>query len=131
MTEVIAETNGVEISVLPQYDSLHSEPFKNQYIFIYSIRIRNRNPFRIKLLKRHWQIVHQDNRRSEVMGEGVVGETPELDFNESFEYSSWTVINSELGYMKGSYLMQNMEKDSSFFMVEIPRFDLVAPQKLN
>lgn len=131
MTEVLSETNGVIISVVPQYDSLHSEPLKSQYIFIYSIRITNRNPFKIKLLRRHWQVVHQDNRRNEVVGEGVVGQTPELEFNETFEYSSWTVINSEIGYMKGSYLMQNMEKEETFFMVEIPRFELVAPQKLN
>jgi len=68
----------------------------------------------------------------EVVGEGVVGQQPNITAHNSFKYSSGVHLNQPSGIMSGAYEMQrdNGEK----FMVKIPAFSLdsgVARKSIN
>ena len=65
----------------------------------------------------------------EVRGEGVVGAQPLLRPGEEFEYTSWCVIATASGSMRGSYQMVTPEGES--FDAEIAPFHLGLPQSLN
>jgi ApaG protein len=69
------------------------------------------------------------NHVQEVRGQGVVGEQPMLQPNQSFEYTSGTVLATQVGTMRGSYQMRG--DDGSDFEVEIPEFVLSVPRVLH
>jgi len=58
-----------------------------------------------------------------------VGEQPVLQPAQSFEYTSGTVLSTQVGTMKGSYQMQT--EDGEQFDVEIPQFVLSVPRVLH
>ena len=123
-------THNIEISVDVKYLSEQSLPRENHYFFIYFITIQNNSNFSVQLLKRHWDIFDSGGEKRQVDGEGVVGETPIIEPGQKFEYNSGCNLISELGYMEGFYAMIRL-MDESEFSVQIPRFELVVPSKLN
>lgn len=127
---VKTRTYDVEISVYSKYWPLHSIPKENHYFFVYFITIENKSNYSIKLIKRHWNIFDSTSEKREVKGDGVVGETPVIEPGQKFEYNSGCNLNSDMGYMKGYYTLVDMSNDYEF-KVEIPRFDLVIPAKMN
>ncbi|MBK7787671.1 MAG: ApaG domain [Saprospiraceae bacterium] len=50
---------------------------------------------------------------------------PEIAPGASFSYSSWCPLDSNLGTMEGSYLMENTVTGGTF-EISIPRFELSA-----
>lgn len=128
MTRTI--THGIEISVSCRYWPEQSVPKENLYFFVYFITIINRSETTVQLLKRHWDIFDSNGEKRYVDGDGVVGETPVLEPGQSFEYNSGCNLSTELGYMAGHYVMKKLT-DESEFKVEIPRFQLIVPSKLN
>ena len=82
-----------------------------------------------KLISRHWIITDANNHVQEVRGQGVVGEQPLLKPSQSFEYTSGTVLTTQVGTMRGSYQMQT--EDGTQFEVEIPQFVLSVPRVLH
>ena len=123
-------THNIEISVEVKYLADQSVPRENHYFFIYFITIENKSDFSVQLLKRHWDIFDSISDLRTVDGEGVVGETPILSPGEKFEYNSGCNLTSELGFMTGYYTLVKMF-DGKEFNVEIPRFDLIVPAKMN
>jgi ApaG protein len=123
-------THNIEISVEVKYWPQHSMPRENHYFFVYFITIVNKSDFSVQLLKRHWDIFDSTGDKRVVDGEGVVGETPVLQPGEKFEYNSGCNLTSEMGFMKGHYTLLKL-MDNKEFNVEIPRFDLIVPAKLN
>ena len=119
------EHDTIEIEVNTQYLQEHSDPGKERYAFAYTIDITNHGEESVKLLKRHWRITDDKNRVEEVIGEGVVGQQPEIPPGHSFQYTSGAVIGTETGTMQGSYemLAANGEK----FDAPIPAFLLAPP----
>ena len=124
------KTHNIEISVEARYWSESSVPAENHYFFIYFITIENKSDFSVQLTKRHWDIFDSVGEHRVVDGEGVVGETPVLEPGQKFEYNSGCNLTSELGYMKGFYTFIKM-LDNTEFKVDIPRFELVVPARLN
>ena len=59
----------------------------------------------------------------------MIGQQPFIKPGETFEYSSGTIINSDIGDMKGSYLMRT--EDGETFEAEIPLFVLATPHMLH
>lgn len=106
-----------------------SEPEKKYYVFSYTIIIVNNGEIPAKLLSRHWYIMDANGKTIEVRGEGVVGEKPHLKPGEKFEYTSYTVIETPVGSMYGSYQMQ--AEDGARFDVTIPAFGLSIPAILH
>lgn len=120
---------GVEISARTKYLELQSEPAKNSYAFSYTITIVNQRDEPVRLLNRHWIITDQNNKVEEVKGKGVVGQQPVIQPGESFEYSSGTIIGSEIGDMRGSYTMENSAGEQ--FEAPIPLFVLAIPNMIH
>lgn len=123
-------THNIEISVEVKYWPQHSMPKENHYFFVYFISIQNKSDASVQLLKRHWDIFDSIGDKRVVDGEGVVGETPVLEPGEKFEYNSGCNLTSEIGYMKGYYTLIKL-LDGKEFNVDIPKFDLIVPAKLN
>ena len=123
-------TNGVKISVETFFQKEYSNAGTRDYMFAYRITIENNNFHPVRLLNRHWYIFDSSQDLHEVEGDGVVGKQPIIEPGESHKYVSGCNLKSEIGKMWGTYTMQNQE-DGSYFKVEIPKFQLIAPSKLN
>jgi ApaG protein len=123
-------TNDIKVSVETIYQPTYSKPLKNEYVFAYRISIENLGNHSVQLLRRHWYIWDSNGIEREVEGEGVVGDQPVLDPGQSYQYVSGCPLVTDMGTMHGSFQMQRLD-NSSFFDVEIPKFQLIAPFKNN
>ena len=120
-----AVTQNVRVEVESKYAPEYSQPFQQQWRFIYTIRITNEGDERVKLLSRHWIITDATGHVEEVEGDGVVGENPSLGPGESFQYSSWCNLTTSSGVMHGTYRM--VSRSGKEFDVEIAPFALQEP----
>jgi ApaG protein len=123
-------TNGVNICLKREYIAEHSKPELGSYFFAYTITITNFRPHRIQLLRRKWKITDYATFIRNVEGEGVVGVMPVLDTGESHSYNSFCELATGLGEMEGFYTFLNFQTMDEF-EAAIPRFQLIAPWKLN
>lgn len=123
-------TNGVKITVESKYQEEYSNPLNNEYVFAYRITILNNTEYTIKLLKRKWFIYDSVGQNREVEGDGVVGEQPLIPPLDKYTYVSGCHIASEIGKMKGYYVLEKVI-DGQEFNAEIPIFTLIAKLKLN
>ena len=123
-------TSGVKVSVETIYQPEYSNPANEHFMFAYQICIENLGDYSVQLLRRHWHIFDSNGSRREVEGEGVVGEQPVIEPGEKHIYVSGCNLKTDMGSMKGSYLMQRLI-DEQLFEVEIPEFQLIAPYRMN
>ena len=123
-------THNIEISVESSFHAQHSVPGENHYFFIYFVTIINHSDYSVQLLKRHWDIFDSNGEKHTIDGDGVVGETPTIKPGGQFKYNSGCNLNSEIGYMKGFYTLKDILTGKQFD-VQIPKFDLIVPAKLN
>lgn len=123
-------TDGVKVSVETVYQPEYSNPENEHFMFAYRITIENLSDYSVQLLRRHWYIFDSNGTRREVEGEGVVGVQPIIEPGEQHEYVSGCNLKSDMGTMTGTYQMLR-EFDGSLFEVKIPKFDLIAPHRLN
>lgn len=65
----------------------------------------------------------------EVKGLGVVGHQPLLQPGEQFEYTSWAVIATPVGTMRGAYFC--VAEDGERFEAPIDEFALHMPRTLH
>jgi ApaG protein len=121
-----AVTNNVRVEVESQYAPEHSQPFRSQWFFYYTIRITNESDETVQLLSRHWIITDANGQVEEVRGPGVVGEQPVLSPGESFQYTSGCPLKTSTGTMHGTYEMV-MADGGEHFDVEIAPFALHEP----
>ncbi|MEE8380006.1 MAG: Co2+/Mg2+ efflux protein ApaG [Gammaproteobacteria bacterium] len=119
----------IDVNVTTQYIEEQSSPEENRFVFSYTITIHNTGSLAAKLLTRHWIINDANGNVQEVHGEGVVGEQPYLRPDDSFEYTSGTVIETPVGSMEGSYQM--VTDDGFAFDANIPAFTLSQPNALH
>lgn len=122
-------TRGILVTVRSQYIPERSSASARQYAFAYTVTIANRGTVTAQLKSRHWIITDSFGAVQEVRGEGVVGAQPVLRPGEDFEYTSWCVIATPTGTMRGSYQM--VTRDGDRFDAEIAPFSLSPPQLLN
>lgn len=119
----------VQVAVQVRYLADQSDEAENRHVFAYTITLTNGGEHAVQLLSRHWIITDANNHVQEVKGKGVVGEQPIIKQGQSFEYTSGTVLATQVGTMSGSYLMQVM--DGGEFTVPIPQFVLSVPRVLH
>ncbi|MCA0333359.1 MAG: Co2+/Mg2+ efflux protein ApaG [Bacteroidetes bacterium] len=119
-------TNGVSINVSVEYRTKSDYENRSDFLFIYHIAIKNSNAFPVQIKRRKWRIFDSNGAIRLVEGEGVVGFQPVIEPNQTFEYSSFCNLFTELGNMSGSYILENL-LDYSPFEVEIPVFELATP----
>ena len=118
-------TSNIKVSVVPEYDSKNSYPSENRYVFKYNITIENDGSFPIKILKRKWLIFDVGFGFTEIIGDGVIGLTPEISISENFAYFSNVMLRSGVGNMSGKYLVKNMNTQETF-EIDIPKFNLLS-----
>ena len=123
------DQHGIVIQTEVNYLPEQSDEAGSRFVFSYTITITNLGHSSAKLISRHWVITDALNHVQEVRGQGVVGEQPLLKPSQSFEYTSGTVLTTQVGTMRGSYLMQT--DDGAQFEVEIPKFVLSVPRVLH
>ncbi|MGD9264974.1 MAG: Co2+/Mg2+ efflux protein ApaG [Lysobacterales bacterium] len=111
----------VHVEAQPKFLGQHEDKFA----FAYTISITNRSDKVITLRNRHWIITHADGSVEEVIGEGVIGETPELAPGKSYSYTSGALIPTPMGSMRGTYGF--VTADGQSFRAEIPEFVLRNP----
>jgi len=125
----IAFTDGIRVSVRSEFRPDRSAPAQGRFLFTYTVRIANEGRAAAKLVSRHWIITDANGRKEEVVGDGVVGQQPHLDPGEQFEYTSFCVLATPLGSMRGTYTM--VRDDGDPFEARIAPFSLVVPGSLN
>lgn len=119
----------IRIIVEVNYLAEQSDEADNRFVFAYTIRITNESDSTVRLISRHWIITDANQYVQEVRGQGVVGEQPVLQPNQSFEYTSGTVLATQVGTMSGSYQM--VTEGGTTFDAPIPQFVLSVPRVLH
>lgn len=115
----------VQVRFLPE----QSDPTERQFAFAYTITIRNTGSVAAQLISRHWVITDSANTIQEVAGLGVVGNQPLLAPSEQFEYTSWAVIATPAGSMRGEFFC--VAEDGTRFEAPIAEFGLAMPRTLH
>ncbi len=124
-----ASSYRIRVAVKVRYVADQSDESDNRHVFAYTITVTNHGELAVQLLGRHWIITDANSHVQEVRGKGVVGEQPVIRPGQSFEYTSGTVLATQVGTMAGSYQMQVV--DGGEFSVAIPQFVLSVPRVLH
>ena len=125
-------TEGVSIMVETFYQPAESRPLHAEHFFAYRITIRNLSACTMKLVSRHWHIYDSIGTHREVEGQGVVGEQPTIFPGDEYQYTSAVNLQSEIGKMYGTYLMESRKPGGKRMVtIDIPVFMLVVPSRLN
>ena len=117
------------VTVKSQYVAEQSDPDRANFVFAYTITIKNTGLITAQLISRHWIIADANNRVEEVRGLGVVGNQPLLAPGEVFEYTSGAALRTPQGSMTGTYFC--VGEDGAQFEVKIPEFILSLPRTLH
>ena len=119
----------IRVTVESFYVPERSEPTEHYFFFAYRVRIANEGDETAKLISREWIITDGDGNQQVVRGEGVVGEQPNLQPGEAYEYTSFCPLPTEVGAMEGTYFMRSA--GGEMFRAEISPFTLAVPGVLN
>ena len=120
-----AFTSTVAVRHLPE----QSDPKTGQHAFAYTVTIRNSGDVTAQLVARHWIITDSHGQVQEVRGLAVVGHQPLLKPGESFEYTSWTRLDTPQGTMRGTFFC--MTEDAQPFDAPVPEFALALASSLH
>ncbi|WP_223643130.1 Co2+/Mg2+ efflux protein ApaG [Corallococcus sp. EGB] len=124
-----ATTDGIRVTVEPAFWPERSTPESGQYAFMYKVVLLNEGTVPAQLRSRHWIITDAQGHVDEVKGEGVVGRQPHLKPGERFEYTSWAMLKTPFGTMRGAYEMER--PDGTRFEARIAEFALTLPHALH
>ena len=124
-----AVTGGIRVEVMARHSTENSRPQQGEWVFQYTVRITNLGTETAQLVSRHWIITDGLEHTKEVKGPGVVGKQPVLAQGESFQYSSWSSIDTPMGTMHGTYQM--VRTNGEQFDAEIAPFALKASYTVN
>ncbi len=123
-------SSGIKVSVKTKFEKNYSNPKLSHYFFSYKIEIVNTNDFAVQLLRRHWFIFDSNNSKSEVKGEGVVGQQPVIDPGNSYVYESGCNLRTGIGKMHGNYQFVRLF-DEEIMVIQIPEFTMMLPELMN
>ena len=123
-------TENIKISVKTTYNGTVPHGPLNYHAFSYFITIENNSKETVQLLERYWNIYDSLKDTEFIEGQGVVGQTPILQPNDEYSYTSNCFLISTIGAMGGSYKMVNLTT-SEEFLVTIPTFQLTTTPTLN
>lgn len=119
-------TRNIDVEVEPFYLADRSQPDEARYVWAYRVTIFNNSDDAVQLMARYWRITDGAGKVEEVRGPGVVGEQPELNPGDTFQYTSGCPLRTPSGFMVGTYTMQTPQGDH--FEVAIPAFSLDLPE---
>ncbi|GBL06111.1 Co2+/Mg2+ efflux protein ApaG [Glaciecola sp. KUL10] len=116
----------VETKFLGRQEQKDAEP---AFVFSYKVTIQNLGNQRVQLLRRYWLVTNGDGEKVEVAGDGVVGKQPLIEPNQSFDYTSASMLKTPVGTMEGYYEFELF--DGSTKRAAIPIFSLAIPNSLH
>ncbi|MFT4652689.1 MAG: ApaG protein [Kangiellaceae bacterium] len=125
----------VQIEVTTKYLGKQEQSMQNDsrapqmYVFSYTVNITNTSSKAVKLLSRYWLITNGNGEKVEVEGDGVIGEQPVIAPNQTYSYTSASMLKTEVGTMEGFYNFQASDQDS--FKAPIAVFSLAVPNSLH
>lgn len=122
----VNESEDIKIHVRPFYVEDKSDPESGIYFYAYRVSMRNDSTQSLKLIRRHWIIKNGDGKVDVVNGEGVVGQRPTLAPGDTFNYTSFCVLQTPTGNMRGRYQFEDTE--GRLHWVDIPLFFLRKPE---
>ncbi len=123
------QQKNIQISVESKFEDSQSDPTSKRFVFSYLVTITNTADYNIQLLSRRWVVTDGNQKQQEIQGEGVIGEQPIIEPNSSYQYSSGTVLETNVGSMFGHYNMVTADGES--FKAEISAFTLAKPNALH
>lgn len=109
------------------FDFEQSNPLQFQYLFRYTISIKNEGVLSAKLVSRKWNIKDAKGEVKYVEGPGVIGETPFFNPGDSFEYQSFCPLATMEGEMWGHFNM--VEDNGHTFKIDTPHFRFKIPDE--
>jgi ApaG protein len=121
----VAETGDLTVRVAVSFLPEQSAPDQGRWFWSYHVRIENHGPAIVQLLARHWRIVDGRGNVHEVRGQGVVGEMPAIQPEDSYDYVSGCPLDTPSGTMSGHY--QFVDQNGEQVNAAIPEFALLAP----
>ena len=121
----MALTRDIRVLVDPAYLEDRSDPEAHQFVWSYTIEIRNEGSPIVQLKERYWKIIDANGKIEHVRGAGVVGEQPIINPGEVFEYTSGCPLETDSGFMVGRYTMESPQNGT--FDIDIPAFALDLP----
>jgi ApaG protein len=124
-----ATTRGIRVEVESEYLADRSDPDAREYYFAYHVRISNVGSETSQLVSREWIITDGNGHVERVQGPGVVGEFPVLNPGQSYQYTSFCPLSTEVGMMHGAYTMRTRSGET--FEARIAPFTLAAPGVVN
>ncbi len=122
-------TAGIRVQVEANWWEERSQVEAEQWAFTYTVTITNVGTEDAMLHSRHWVITDASGHVEEVRGDGVIGKQPVIKPGETFEYTSWAMLRTPFGTMRGEYFMER--NDGRRFEVKIGEFVLTQPNALN
>lgn len=99
------------------------------FVFSYTVSITNLSEEPVTLRNRYWLITNGNGEKVEVSGEGVVGEQPTIGPMKTYQYTSASMLKTEVGSMQGHYEFE--QHDHSMYKAKIPVFRLAVPNALH
>lgn len=121
----MSESPRICVQVQSVYIESQSSPEHERFVFAYTVTIRNLGRQPVQLLGRYWIITNGNGKKTEVQGEGVIGEQPHIDAGNEYHYTSGAIIETPFGTMQGHYQM--VDSQGNPFQVAIPVFSLAVP----
>lgn len=122
-------TQGIRVQVKAAFWPERSLPEAGQWAFTYTVVLSNTGSDAATLRERFWLITDAEGHEEEVRGPGVVGRQPLLSPGDSFEYTSWAMLRTPFGTMRGRYRF--VRPDGTSFEAEIGEFALAQPHAVN
>jgi ApaG protein len=98
-------------------------------VFSYKVTIQNLGSDSVQLRRRYWLVTNGDGEKVEVAGDGVVGQQPLIEPQQSFDYTSASMLKTPVGTMEGYYEFEL--PDGSTERAAIPIFSLAIPNSLH
>jgi ApaG protein len=99
------------------------------FVFSYTVTIKNVSQQKATLKNRYWLITNGDGEKVEVEGPGVVGEQPLIQPDASFEYTSASMLKTQVGTMEGYYEFEL--ESGELYKEPIPVFTLAIPNSVH
>ncbi|MBF0624486.1 MAG: Co2+/Mg2+ efflux protein ApaG [Magnetococcales bacterium] len=118
-------TTAILVSAETKYLEARSDATLNRFAFAYSITIHNTGDRPARLLEREWIVVSDNGKRQEIRGPGVIGQQPRLKPGTRFSYTSWVLLETPTGQMKGRYFFTT--DDGETFWADVPPIPFAIP----
>lgn len=122
-------TATTDIQVETQFLPEHSVEDQTKYAFAYQVTITNKADYAVTLLSRYWLLTDANGKKTEVQGEGVVGEQPTIEPQQSYQYVSGAVVETPVASMQGYYEMKQANGET--YQAPIVPFRLSVPGLIN